>query len=132
MFNLPGGQDLLKTIKPANFLPVSFSAGAGLGDILRQADQYVGLDLFLRDGLLVLIDPCENPDGRTRYRCKTWEAAKAEPDGWLVENIEGPEDSQAGSFLLVAHNSDVTIGDVRVTPLDRPGAAQQAVMSSRT
>jgi hypothetical protein len=49
MFNMPGGQDLLKKIKPANFLPVSFSAGAGLGDSLRQADQYVGLDLFLRE-----------------------------------------------------------------------------------
>ena len=49
MFNMPGGQDLLKKVKPANFLPVSFSAGAGLGDALRQADQYVGLDLFLRE-----------------------------------------------------------------------------------
>lgn len=57
------------------------------------------------------------PDGRTRYRCKTWEAAKAEPDGWLAENIEGPEDAQAGSFLLVAHNSDVSFRRLKVVPL---------------
>ncbi len=49
MFNLPQPEELLKKIKPANFLPVSFSAGAGIGDVLREANQYVGLDLFLRE-----------------------------------------------------------------------------------
>ena len=49
MMNIPTSQDILKKIKPANFLPVSFAAGAGLADVLRTADQYVGLDLFLRE-----------------------------------------------------------------------------------
>jgi len=49
MFNLPVGEELFKKIKPANFLPVSFIAGAGLDDVFRDADQYVGLDLFLRE-----------------------------------------------------------------------------------
>ncbi len=49
MMNIPVEHELFKTIKPANFLPVSFSAGAGLADVLRAADQYVGLDLFLRE-----------------------------------------------------------------------------------
>jgi hypothetical protein len=49
MFNMPAGADILKAIKPANLLPIIFSAGAGLGDALRQADRYVGLDLFLRE-----------------------------------------------------------------------------------
>jgi len=49
MFNFPAGEELFKKIKPANFLPVSFAAGAGLGDVFRDADQYVGLDLFLRE-----------------------------------------------------------------------------------
>ncbi len=49
MFNVQGTQELLKKIKPANFLPVSFSAGAGLGDILKNADQTVGMDLLLRE-----------------------------------------------------------------------------------
>lgn len=49
MFNFPGGQDLLKKVKPANFLTVSFTTAGGLGDIARAVDQYVGLDIFLRE-----------------------------------------------------------------------------------
>lgn len=49
MFNVQSTQELLKKIKPANFLSVSFSAGAGLGDILKNADQSVGMDLLLRE-----------------------------------------------------------------------------------
>lgn len=48
MFNVPSAQELLKKIKPDNFLPISFSAG-GIGEVLRQANQYVGLDLMLRE-----------------------------------------------------------------------------------
>jgi hypothetical protein len=46
---LPAVQELIKKIKPANFLPVSFSSGAGLAEALRAADQSVGLDLYLRE-----------------------------------------------------------------------------------
>jgi hypothetical protein len=49
MLNIPSTEELLKKIKPANFLPVSFSAGAGLGDILKNVDQSVGMDLLLRE-----------------------------------------------------------------------------------
>jgi len=49
MFSIPGGDELLKKVKPANFLPVSFSADAGLGDVLKAANQYVGLDVYLRE-----------------------------------------------------------------------------------
>lgn len=48
MFSIPSAQELLKKIKPDNFLPISFSAG-GIGEVLRQANQYVGLDLMLRE-----------------------------------------------------------------------------------
>jgi len=46
---LPAVQELTKKIKPANFLPISFIAGAGLAEALRAADQSVGLDLYLRE-----------------------------------------------------------------------------------
>jgi len=46
---LPTVQELIKKIKPANFLPVFFTSGAGLAEALRAADQSVGLDLFLRE-----------------------------------------------------------------------------------
>jgi hypothetical protein len=49
MFNFPGGQDLLKKVQPANFLPVSFTAKGGFADVVRAVDQYVGLDVFLRE-----------------------------------------------------------------------------------
>lgn len=48
MFNISSAQELLKKIKPDNFLPISFSGGS-IGEILRQANQYVGLDLMLRE-----------------------------------------------------------------------------------
>ncbi len=48
MFGFEGGAEVLKSIKPANFLPVSFSDDAWIGDYIRAADAYVGLDVFLR------------------------------------------------------------------------------------
>jgi hypothetical protein len=49
MFNFPGGQELIKKVKPANFLPVSFTAKGGFANVMRAVDAYVGLDLFLRE-----------------------------------------------------------------------------------
>jgi Zn-dependent M28 family amino/carboxypeptidase len=49
MMNIPLDNEFFKKIKVANFLPVSFSAGAGLGDAIKSVDQYVGLDLYLRE-----------------------------------------------------------------------------------
>lgn len=49
MMNFPTDNEAFKKVKVSNFLPVSFSAGAGLGDIVRNMDQYVGLDLYLRE-----------------------------------------------------------------------------------
>jgi Peptidase family M28 len=49
MMQLPVDNDVFKKIKVENFLPVSFSAGAGFADVLRNVDQYVGLDLYLRE-----------------------------------------------------------------------------------
>ena len=49
MFNMPGGDELIKKIHPANFITAQFSAGSGNGEVVRNADQYVGLDVFLRE-----------------------------------------------------------------------------------
>lgn len=49
MMNIPVENGIFKKLKPANFLPVSFSAGAGLADVIRNVDQYVGLDVYLRE-----------------------------------------------------------------------------------
>jgi hypothetical protein len=49
MFNFPAGAELMKKVKPADFLPVSLVAGSGLAEAFREADRYIGLSLFLRE-----------------------------------------------------------------------------------
>lgn len=49
MMNIPVDHEIFKKVRPASFLPVSFSSGAGLDEILRSANQAIGLDLFLRE-----------------------------------------------------------------------------------
>jgi hypothetical protein len=48
-FGLQPGDEIFKKIKPADFLPVSFTAGSGLAEVLRTADQSVGLQVLLRE-----------------------------------------------------------------------------------
>lgn len=57
------------------------------------------------------------PNGYTLYRNKIWDAAEAEPLEWDVEGAEDQNDLQSGSLVLVAHNSDVTFGNLTVTPV---------------
>ena len=47
MFQFPGGEDLLKKINLADFLTVSYTTG--MDDLVREANQYVGLHVFLRE-----------------------------------------------------------------------------------
>ena len=47
MFDVAWTPDFLKQVTPANFLPVVFSAGSGLGEVAREADRFIGLDLYL-------------------------------------------------------------------------------------
>jgi Zn-dependent M28 family amino/carboxypeptidase len=49
MMNLPADNEFFKKIKPENFLQVSFSADTGFADVIRKVDQYIGLDLYLRE-----------------------------------------------------------------------------------
>jgi len=49
MMEFPYGPDFIKKVKPAHFVPVSFPAGSGFGEIIRAANQYVGLDVYVRE-----------------------------------------------------------------------------------
>jgi hypothetical protein len=49
MMDFPYSPDFLKKIKPANFVPVSFPDGAPFGETIRTANQYVGLDVYVRE-----------------------------------------------------------------------------------
>ena len=56
-------------------------------------------------------------DGQTRYSVKLWPHDQAEPQTWDLIAIETPGNLPNGAALLIAHNADVTFGDVRVMPL---------------
>ena len=49
MFNVPGGQDLMKKIRLANFVTALITPGAGFEEIEKSVNQFVGLDVFLRE-----------------------------------------------------------------------------------
>jgi hypothetical protein len=45
---VPSSPEFLKAITPSNFMLINFNDGSGLGEAAREADRYVGLDLYLR------------------------------------------------------------------------------------
>jgi hypothetical protein len=49
MFQFPGAKDLMKKIRLSDFMTVNFTKG--LDGIVREANQYVGLHLFLREAV---------------------------------------------------------------------------------
>jgi hypothetical protein len=56
------------------------------------------------------------PDGSTLYQIKTWPAGTSEPVDWQLAEAEAG-DVPGGSVLLLAHFTDVSFGNVVVTPL---------------
>ncbi|MFC2124863.1 hypothetical protein ACFLU5_08635 [Bacteroidota bacterium] len=53
----------------------------------------------------------------TLYSVKFWESSNIEPVEWDFQAVEINEVRETGSALLIAHNTDVTFGDVRVVPV---------------
>lgn len=59
-------------------------------------------------------------NGAARYRAKLWPVDRPEPSEWDFERLEAEEDVSSGSALLLAHHSDVTFGNIYVTPIPKP------------
>lgn len=59
------------------------------------------------------------PGGNTCYCAKLWPYGETEPDKWDLVAMEGRDDVQYGSALLIAHNTNVTFGDVKVISLEQ-------------
>jgi hypothetical protein len=57
------------------------------------------------------------PGPKTRYSIKSWQALQPDPPDWDLVGIDGENDVQSGSLLLVVHHSDVTFGNIEVRPL---------------
>jgi hypothetical protein len=56
-------------------------------------------------------------DGGARYRVKLWENGTPEPEDWDAELLKKPAHVLQGGALLIAHYSEVTFGDVVVSPV---------------
>jgi len=60
-------------------------------------------------------------NGQSRYSCRFWKASDTEPGTWDLEfDLPDQLNTSAqfrGSALLMAHNLDITFGDVKVIPL---------------
>jgi len=54
----------------------------------------------------------------TLYQVKLWLFDEPEPMDWDFQGIEADENYPSGSALLIAHNTSVTFGDVRVRSVD--------------
>ncbi|GJM29180.1 MAG: hypothetical protein DHS20C17_18150 [Cyclobacteriaceae bacterium] len=54
----------------------------------------------------------------TRYSVKLWPFDQPEPEEWDFYGIEQEENLASGSVTLIAHNTNVTFGDVLVTPIE--------------
>lgn len=59
----------------------------------------------------------DQPDHTTLYSVKYWKAVEEEPDEWDFQAIEPKGPAESGSTLLIAHNTDVTFGNISVIPI---------------
>lgn len=58
------------------------------------------------------------PDNSVQYSVKLWEASREEPKEWDFQAVETSKKKHlGGSCLLIAHNTDVTFGNVDIIPL---------------
>jgi len=51
------------------------------------------------------------------YKLKVWPEKDTEPENWDLIAEGYPDDPESGSMLLLAHEADVTFGDVEITPI---------------
>jgi len=58
--------------------------------------------------------------GEHWYSLKVWEDGDFEPLKWNLQTVRSAADIAAGSALLIAHHTDVTFGDIAITPLAAP------------
>ena len=88
------------------------------GRSIRTEDTYQNFPIQL-DSKYFLKSRVENIDkDDTRYRVKIWAAGKPEPEVWQLTAVEGPDDVQYGSALIIAHNTDVTFGNISVKSIE--------------
>ncbi|MFZ1027056.1 MAG: Ig-like domain-containing protein, partial [Limnoraphis robusta] len=66
------------------------------------------------------------------YSFKLWKQGQAEPSSWTLQGQGKPSDPSKGSILLVAHQYDVSFGDVTITPLGSSSSNNTTLTSGST
>lgn len=56
-------------------------------------------------------------DNTSRYSAKLWDPDRPEPDQWDLVGIKENETRFFGAALLLSHNTDVSFGNVTITPI---------------
>lgn len=52
------------------------------------------------------------------YYLKVWEAGYAEPEEWSLTRLGEKDGLKTGSFLMILHHVDATIGNISITPVE--------------
>jgi len=89
MMDFPSGPELTGKIKLANFVPVSFPAGAPYGEIIRAANQFVGLDVYVRETKRTDVGIGDSDHGSFDEAKISW----IWPFTAITENLHQPSDS---------------------------------------
>lgn len=58
-------------------------------------------------------------NGTTRYSVKLWDSKQLEPVQWDFQAMEPPGNIPVGSALLIAHNTEVTFGNISAKPINK-------------
>jgi len=62
--------------------------------------------------------PDDNGKGVTRYSFKIWPETKPEPEAWTWQRMQTSADAlRTGGVALLAHQIDVTFGNIQIQPL---------------
>jgi hypothetical protein len=56
------------------------------------------------------------PNGDIQYSMKLWPSGQLEPATWAITHIEA-QPTASGSLLVVAHEADITLGNVAIVPV---------------
>ena len=102
--------------------PEDGSVSTGL-ELRGHTGQWMGTDntttLVFNTQYVMKLSVQVSPDPGTPayYRFKLWPAASPEPALWNIERVGIVGEPTSGSVLLLAHNADVSFGNVSVTPL---------------
>ena len=94
------------------------------------SDPNVQIDIG--DTFFFKIRVTSTPGAGGLYKAKVWEQGTPEPAAWNLIKQRNASDEPAGSVLLYAHHTDVTLGDVVIEPIAVTISNVQAVMTDDT